>query len=122
MCASVAAVGKSLSQFAPLRTTGYACMNEFNHGTTLTGPVDKPDWLSLLRNHARQHRSAALGLGFALLGVLVLLVQSIAQVASGDSAPGLRLAMLGGVAGFLATALGALPALILRGLPQRLED
>src|SRR5690606_19758672 len=97
-------------------------MNEFNRGTTLTGPVDRPDWLSLLRNHARQHRSAALGLGFALLGVLVLLVQSIAQVASGDSAPGLRLAMLGGVAGFLATALGALPALILRGLPQRLED
>jgi zinc transporter ZupT len=34
----------------------------------------------------------------------------------------LRLAVIGGSAGFATTALGALPALVLRGLPQRIED
>jgi len=82
----------------------------------------KPGWLALLREHAREHTAAALGLGLALLGVLALLVQSLAQVAGGNAAPGLRLALLGGAAGFATTALGALPALVLRGLPQRLED
>jgi ZIP family zinc transporter len=71
----------------------------------------KPGWLALLREHAREHTAAALGLGLALLGVLALLVQSLAQVAGGNAAPGLRLALLGGAAGFATTALGALPAL-----------
>jgi ZIP family zinc transporter len=31
-------------------------------------------------------------------------------------------AVLGGVAGFLATMLGALPVVALRGIPQRIED
>jgi len=82
----------------------------------------KPGWVSLLRDHARRHRPAALGFGLALLGVLALLVQSLVQVAGGTAAPGLRLALIGGAAGFAATALGALPALVLRGLPQRVED
>ena len=84
--------------------------------------VPKPGWLALLREHARLHAPAALGLGLALLVVLGLLVQSLAQLASGNAAPGLRLALLGGAAGFATTALGALPALVLRGMPQRLED
>ena len=81
-----------------------------------------PGWAMMLRDHARLHAPAALGLGLALLGVLALLILSLAQLASGNAAPGLRLAMLGGVAGFATTALGALPALVLRGLPQRVED
>jgi ZIP family zinc transporter len=82
----------------------------------------RPGWPVLLRDHARRHAPAALGLGFALLVVLALLVQSVAQLAGGNAAPGLRLALLGGAAGFATTALGALPALVLRGLPQRVED
>jgi len=82
----------------------------------------RPGWATMLRRHARLHASAALGLGLALLGVLALLIQSLVQVAGGNAAPGLRLALLGGAAGFAATALGALPALVLRGLPQRVED
>jgi len=78
--------------------------------------------MSQLREHARLHAPAALGLGLALLGVLFLLGQSLAQMAGGTAAPGLRLGLLGGVAGFAATALGALPALVLRNLPQRVED
>lgn len=82
----------------------------------------KPSWGVLLLDHARKHKSAALGLSVAVLGVLALLMQSLMQFASGSSSPGLRLAVLGGTAGFAATALGALPALVLRGLPQRVED
>jgi len=82
----------------------------------------KPGWPAILREHVRRHPPAAFGMGLALLSVLALLIQSILQVASGDTAPGLRLALLGGAAGFATTALGALPALVLRGLPQRVED
>jgi ZIP family zinc transporter len=82
----------------------------------------KPGWVALLRDHAQLHAPAAWGLGLGLLGVTALLVQSLAQLASGNAAPGLRLALLGGAAGFATTGLGALPALVLRGLPQRAED
>lgn len=91
--------------------------------TDLASPaINQPGWGALLLAHARSHKSAAIGLGIALLGVLVLLLQSLLQVADGTAAPGLRLALVGGSAGFAATALGALPALVLRGLPQRIED
>ena len=71
--------------------------------------VPKPGWAALLREHARLHTPAALGLGLALIGVLALLVQSLVQLAGGNAAPGLRLAMLGGMAAFATTALGTWP-------------
>ena len=89
---------------------------------SMASAIRKPGWGALLLEHARSHKSAAIGLGIALLGVLVLLLQSLLQVADGTAAPGLRLALIGGAAGFATTALGALPALVLRGLPQRIED
>ena len=58
----------------------------------------------------------------ALLCVLWLLILSAWALMTQDNPAGLRLGMLGGSAGFLATALGALPALLLRQIPQRLED
>jgi ZIP family zinc transporter len=79
-------------------------------------------WAATLRDHARLHAPATLGLGLGLLAVVALLGQSLAQLAIGNAAPGLRLALLGGAAGFAATALGALPALVLRSVPQRVED
>lgn len=82
----------------------------------------KSGWAVLLFEHARSHKSAAAALGIALIGVLVLLLQSLLQIADGTAAPALRLALIGGSAGFATTALGALPALVLRGLPQRIED
>lgn len=88
----------------------------------LNHPATSPSWLALLRTHAQQHKLVAAGLAFALCGVGVLLVQSIGQVLAGNAATGLRLALYGGLAGFVATGLGALPALLLRGLPQRVED
>lgn len=64
----------------------------------------------------------AIGFAIAILAVFVLLVQSLTQAFSGEINLALRYAMLGGLAGFAATAIGALPALALRGIPQRIED
>lgn len=79
-------------------------------------------WLAALRAHARSHTLVAAGLLLALLVVLVLLAQSLWSVLAGETSAAVRYALLGGAAGFAATALGALPALLLRGIPQRMED
>ena len=62
-----------------------------------------------------------LGLLLALVAVLLLLVQSLVMLAAGDHGR-VRYGLIGGAAGFAATALGALPALFLRAVPQRVED
>jgi len=80
------------------------------------------DWLSELRLHASEHKLAALGLAFALAAVLILLVQSIMHLSNSPSSENLQLALIGGTAGFVATTLGALPALLFRSLPQAMED
>jgi ZIP family zinc transporter len=79
-------------------------------------------WTAALRRHARRNAAAAAGLGFALLGLAALFAQSLARLISGEVGAELRLALLGGTVAFAATALGALPALALRRLPQRVED
>jgi ZIP family zinc transporter len=79
-------------------------------------------WLAAVRGYAGQHRLTALGLGLAAFAVLALLAQSLIRIAIGDTAPGFNNALLGGLAGLAATTLGALPALALRGIPQKLED
>ena len=65
---------------------------------------------------------AATGFALTLMGILFLLGHSVVQIAFGLPPPGLGLALLGGLAAFVTTALGALPAIILRKLPQRMED
>lgn len=87
-----------------------------------TSSLPPPHWLDSALSHARSHGWAAGGLVIGLCTVLLLLVQSIVQVLAGETTSGLRYALFGGAAGFAATALGALPALVLRSLPQRIED
>ncbi|MAD44369.1 MAG: hypothetical protein CMI02_09150 [Oceanospirillaceae bacterium] len=79
-------------------------------------------WPHLLLNHARQHPRIAAGLALSAGVVLLLLLQSIIQVSRGEAPLFVRYALLGGTAGFIATALGALPALLLRGIRQSAED
>lgn len=79
-------------------------------------------WSESLRSHVRQHPLTALGFGVALLAVAALFVQSLVLVIAGDAQAAVKYAMLGGLAGFTTTALGAMPALVLRGIPQRIED
>lgn len=79
-------------------------------------------WWDSLQLHLRAHRLVAWGLGIATALIVVLVAQSVIELLQHGSVSALRLAFLGGCAGFAATALGALPALLLRVLPQRLED
>jgi ZIP family zinc transporter len=71
---------------------------------------------------ARSRPWTALGLALAVLAVLLLLAASSWQVVTGAADLPLRLALIGGMAAFGATALGALPGVALRGIDQRLED
>jgi ZIP family zinc transporter len=91
-----------------------------NHSTAHQFNV--ANWHTSLWLHAQQNRITAAGFALALLGISVLLAQSFFQMAIGNSQPQMRLALLSGTAGFLATALGALPALALKNIAQRYED
>ncbi|MBV2203806.1 MAG: ZIP family metal transporter [Pseudomonas sp.] len=64
----------------------------------------------------------ATGLGAALLAVLALLLASGYSALHNGDQNNLRLAMLGGSAGFAATALGALLAIGLREISSRTQD
>lgn len=61
-------------------------------------------------------------LAATILVMACLLIMSVWQSIAGETDAALRLGLLGGLAGFAATALGALPALSLRALSQRTED
>lgn len=87
-----------------------------------TQPQVAPSILTAWRAQAGAHPFSAAGLVLATLVLLGLLGQSVWQVHTGEAGATLRLGMLGGLAGFVATALGALPGLFLRGITQRTED
>ena len=86
--------------------------------------ANKPltSWRATWLAHAQAHPYTSVGLALALLAMVWLLASSAYHVATGEADAALRLGLLGGLAGFGATALGALPALILRGLSNRTED
>lgn len=61
------------------------------------------------------------GLAVALGLVVLLLGQGVVRALAGDEIA-LRAALIGGFAGFATTTLGAMPALVLRTIPQKLQD
>ena len=71
---------------------------------------------------ARTHPLTTMGLALASLAVLLMLLASTWQVLTGAAQVPVRLALLGGMAAFGTTALGALPGVALKGIDQRLED
>lgn len=79
-------------------------------------------WLRIFRQHSAEHPYIAAALVAALTLVVVLLAQSLIHVITTDSSHFTRYALLGGSAGFIATAVGALPALMLKKIPQAAED
>lgn len=79
-------------------------------------------WRATWLAQAHAHPLTSAGLGLALAVVAWLLLASLWRIAAGEADAALRLGMLGGLAGFAATALGALPALFLRKLSGRAED
>lgn len=81
-----------------------------------------PSWPTLLWQQMRKRPATALALATGLGGLLLLLLQSIWLVTHNQASDALRYGLYGGMAGFLATSIGALPALFLRSIPQRIED
>lgn len=88
----------------------------------VSGTTKQSGWPTVLFAHARANPVTAAGLAVALLSVMALLGQSLFRIAYGEASAYVEYALLGGTAGFVATALGAAPALMLRGLPRRVED
>jgi ZIP family zinc transporter len=81
----------------------------------------RPGWLPQAAAYARSHALTAAGLVVSALVVAILLIQGVA-LANADAPRSLAYAAVGGLAGLAATGLGAVPALVLRGVPQKAED
>jgi len=85
-------------------------------------PEQPLSWRATWLAQVHDHPWTSAGLALAMAVVVLLLLASLWRVATGESDAALRLGLLGGMAGFAATALGALPALFLRNLSHRTED
>lgn len=85
-------------------------------------PVRRPSLVEAWRRQARQHRAPALALLAALLGLVWLLLTSGVEAFSPANRANLRLAVLGGLAGFGATALGAVLAVAVRSMETAMRD
>lgn len=79
-------------------------------------------WRQLLSAHARSHPFISTGFGLAILCVAFLFFQSFTVLLESENFAFLKYGLLGGMAGFVATSTGALPALALNKIPQALED
>lgn len=75
-------------------------------------------WLA----HAQANPLIALGLVGTLLVVLILLGTSGYSAFENNEQSNIRYALLGGTAGFVATSLGALMAIVLRNISVRTQD
>jgi ZIP family zinc transporter len=85
--------------------------------------IDKKlPWTSLMAAHARHHPKVLAGLLISVSGLFVLIVQGQIWLAAATQTDAVRWAFWGGIAGFVATTLGALPAFFLANLKQKYED
>ena len=89
--------------------------------TTQAVPSSPGRWAALV-GHARRHRPQAVGLMVAGGLVAGLILLSNWRLLTGAPIPGLGLALTGGTVAFAATALGGVPALAVKAMPQKLED
>ena len=78
-------------------------------------------WLACMR-YSGKHWFYAAFLLLSLLTILVLFIQSLFHLVSDGVGLAMQYAVAGGLAGFAGTALGAVPALVLKRLPAYVED
>lgn len=83
-----------------------------------TSPPAISPLANLIWQQMRRRPATALALATGLGGLLLLLLQSIWLVVQGEASDALRYGLYGGMAGFIATALGALPALFYAPYPN----
>ncbi len=79
-------------------------------------------WWHTCLVYSRRHWFYALFLLLSFLTILVLFLQSLFQVAVNGVSLAMQYAVIGGLGGFAGTALGAVPALVLKRLPHYVED
>ena len=87
-----------------------------------SGRIPNPLRHSALWRHIEAHPLTACGLAISCLAVLLLFLGGLRDVLSDQSSTHMRYALWGGFAGFALTTVGALPGLVLKSLPQRIED
>ena len=87
----------------------------------MTEQPSLPAWRAFLKQHIVLHPFAAIAFAVSVSAIIFLLTQSVLNLVEAD-AQSFKWALMAGTAGFLATAIGALPALLLRQLPQKFED
>jgi ZIP family zinc transporter len=79
-------------------------------------------WPSLLAAHARRQPKVLVGFVISAMGLFALMAQGQIWLATATQTDFVRWALWGSGAGFAATTLGALPALVLKNLKQQHED
>jgi ZIP family zinc transporter len=80
--------------------------------------IQSISWVIILRKHSFHHPYLTMGLVISFIFISVLVLKS----AFGEVQLYSKYALIGGSAGFLATALGALPALFIKEIPRKLSD
>jgi len=75
-------------------------------------------WVTLIKGHSNQHPLIAGG----LIASLLLITFFVYHALTGEQQVNGQYALTGGSIAFGATALGALPALFIRNIPQKLSD
>ena len=81
-----------------------------------------PSLFSVWRQQAAASPWLSAGLGLSVLAIVLLLIASLWNAVHGDHSQNLHLAVVGGLAGFGATALGAVLAVVLRDVSTRNQD
>lgn len=80
--------------------------------------IQSPTWFSTLRHQSATHPAIFIGLLISTAMVFLLVVSTF----WGDHQLYSEYALIGGLAGFTTTAIGTLPALILRKIEQKVSD
>ncbi|NLC23887.1 ZIP family metal transporter [Oxalobacter vibrioformis] len=75
-----------------------------------------------MRHHARKHWMIALCMFVSFAAIIVMLIHSLMKIGDPVFDQALKLAMIGGTVAFVMTAAGALPALLIKKIPQPVED
>jgi ZIP family zinc transporter len=77
-----------------------------------------PSWVDIFRKHSSHHPYLTLGLVASF--IFIVLLASKYSFSEGQFYS--KYAFIGGSAGFLATAVGALPAFFIKNIPRKLSD
>ena len=87
-----------------------------------TANTTNESWFDAVRDYAHNAPLIAAGLFVALLAVAVLIISGIIDGLQHQNTTILRWGFTAGLAGFAATAIGALPAVMINRLSSRSED